>query len=62
MTTTIETAETAQRDVAQKAATELLIFERSKKGRRGYQLPELDVPEQSLDDVLPAALRRRDHR
>jgi glycine dehydrogenase subunit 2 len=58
MTTSIETPEAAQRDVAQKPATEALIFERSKKGRRGYQLPELDVPEQSLDDVLPAALRR----
>ena len=58
MTTTIETPETTQRDVAQKSGTEPLIFERSRPGRRGYQLPELDVPEQSLDDVLPASLRR----
>ena len=33
-----------------------LIFERSKRGRRGYQLPPLDVPE--VADVLPAALTR----
>jgi len=33
-----------------------LIFEHSKKGRRGYKLPALDVPEQ--DSVLPAALLR----
>ena len=56
MTTTLEPE--TQRDVAQKSATEPLIFERSKAGRRGYQLPALDVPEKSLDDVIPAALRR----
>jgi len=39
-------------------STEALIFEHSKPGRRGYQLPPLDVPEQSLDDLLPHALRR----
>ncbi|MEA2568656.1 MAG: glycine dehydrogenase subunit 2 [Acidobacteriota bacterium] len=33
-----------------------LIFERSKKGRRGYQLPALDVPEQL--DALPQSLTR----
>jgi glycine dehydrogenase subunit 2 len=57
MTTTIESTE-EQRAVAQKAATEPLIFERSKPGRRGYQLPPLDVPERALEDILPAALRR----
>jgi len=36
--------------------TEPLIFERSKAGRRGYQLPALDVPEQ--ENVLPASLTR----
>jgi glycine dehydrogenase subunit 2 len=56
MTTTEESV--TQRDVAQKSATEPLIFERSKRGRRGYQLPPLDVPEQSLDDILPSSLRR----
>ncbi|HSP13865.1 MAG TPA: aminomethyl-transferring glycine dehydrogenase subunit GcvPB [Thermoanaerobaculia bacterium] len=33
-----------------------LIFERSRRGRRGYQLPKLDVPEAA--DALPANLRR----
>ena len=33
-----------------------LIFEHSKRGRRGYRLPALDVPLQ--DDVLPPSLRR----
>ena len=35
-----------------------LIFEHSRRGRRGYQLPDLDVPEQSLDQILPKSLRR----
>lgn len=34
----------------------LLIFEHSKRGRKGYRLPALDVPEAS--DALPAALMR----
>ena len=34
----------------------LLIFEHSKRGRKGYRLPALDVPEAS--DALPAALIR----
>jgi len=33
-----------------------LIFEHSKKGRRGYRLPALDVPEQN--DALPQSLLR----
>ena len=37
---------------------EKLIFEHSKPGRRGYQLPALDVPEENLDDLLPHAQRR----
>ena len=49
---------TEQRDVAQKSSTEPLIFERTKKGRRGYQLPDLDVPEQPLDSLLAGSLRR----
>ncbi|HYO76858.1 MAG TPA: hypothetical protein VE010_10380, partial [Thermoanaerobaculia bacterium] len=56
--TSILEPEAAQKDVAQKSATEPLIFERSRRGRRGYQLPALDVPEVSLDEVIPAALRR----
>src|SRR5215212_11192990 len=37
-----------------------LIFEHSRTGRRGYRLPELDVPEQPLDALLPAAQRREE--
>ena len=48
----------AQKDVAQRSSTEPLIFERSRRGRRGYQLPALDVPEQPLESLLPASLRR----
>jgi len=36
----------------------LLIFEHSKRGRKGYRLPALDVPEAS--DALPAALMRNE--
>jgi glycine dehydrogenase subunit 2 len=43
---------------AQKSPTQPLIFEHSKPGRRGYQLPDLDVPEQPLEALLPASLRR----
>lgn len=37
-----------------------LIFERSQTGRVGYRLPKLDVEETSLDELLPAELRRTD--
>jgi len=33
------------------------LFEMSKSGRRGAELPPSDVPEVSLDDILPAAHR-----
>jgi glycine dehydrogenase subunit 2 len=39
---------------------EHLIFERSHTGRVGYRLPALDVEETSLDELLPANLRRDD--
>jgi glycine dehydrogenase subunit 2 len=39
---------------------EALVFERSQTGRRGYRLPALDVEETSVDDLLPADLRRDD--
>src|SRR5215211_2701747 len=39
---------------------EALVFERSQTGRRGYRLPALDVEETSLDELLPAELRRED--
>jgi glycine dehydrogenase subunit 2 len=35
-----------------------LIFEHSRRGRRGYQLPALDVPEKSLESLLPKGLLR----
>ncbi len=35
-----------------------LIFEHSRKGRRGYHLPALDVPEQSIEELLPRGVRR----
>jgi glycine dehydrogenase subunit 2 len=37
-----------------------LIFERSQTGRVGYRLPKLDVEETSLDELMPAELRRSD--
>ena len=39
---------------------ENLIFERSQTGRVGYRLPKLDVEEISIDEILPAELRRTD--
>ncbi len=36
----------------------LTIYERSKAGRRAFVAPVLDVPPRSLDELLPAALRR----
>ncbi len=39
---------------------EALIFERSKTGRVGYRLPKLDVQPTSIDELLPAELRRDD--
>ena len=35
-----------------------LIFEHSKRGRRGYQLPDLDVPDTPLDTLLPKNILR----
>ncbi|HEY5610503.1 MAG TPA: aminomethyl-transferring glycine dehydrogenase subunit GcvPB [Thermoanaerobaculia bacterium] len=55
MTATVENEKTA---TAQSLEREGLIFEHSKPGRRGYKLPPLDVPEATLDDLLPRALRR----
>jgi glycine dehydrogenase subunit 2 len=36
-----------------------LLFELSRKGRRGYSLPACDVPEKPLEDLLPPALQRQ---
>ncbi len=35
-----------------------LLFEISRPGRRGYSLSDCDVPEKSLDSILPLALQR----
>ncbi|MBO1914987.1 aminomethyl-transferring glycine dehydrogenase subunit GcvPB, partial [Microvirga sp. 3-52] len=37
-----------------------LIFEITKEGRIGYSLPELDVPELDLADLLPAGYHREE--
>jgi len=39
--------------------TEKLIFEKSKAGRKGYTLPEIDVPEKKLEDLIPEKLLRK---
>jgi glycine dehydrogenase subunit 2 len=56
MTTTIEN-EAMTAATTPGANREGLIFEHSKKGRRGYRLPALDVPK---SDALPASLMRED--
>jgi glycine dehydrogenase subunit 2 len=40
------------------ADDQLTIYERSRPGRRAFVAPALDVPERSLDELLPARLRR----
>lgn len=37
-----------------------LIFEVSKEGRVGYSLPELDVPETNLNDLIPSEYQREE--
>src|SRR5213593_1924285 len=44
---------------ASAADDQLTIYERSQPGRRAFMAPALDVPEHSLDDLIPARLRRR---
>ena len=55
-------AEVMNETPATKAKTtqqrEGLIFEHSKKGRRGYRLPEQDVPATSADELLPKEVLR----
>ncbi len=45
---------------AQAADDDLTIFQRSRDGRRAFTPPPLDVPEKPLDELIPAALRRRE--
>ncbi|HYM61666.1 MAG TPA: aminomethyl-transferring glycine dehydrogenase subunit GcvPB [Thermoanaerobaculia bacterium] len=59
MTTTIEQTEALAGAQTRKHGTGgELIFERSRRGRRGYRLPVLDVPEQPLESLLPGSIRR----
>ncbi len=37
-----------------------LIFERSSPGRRGYRLPDLDVPEVAMDELIPQEFLREE--
>ena len=57
---TVETAPEveSQKTTSQGLNREGLIFEHSKRGRRGYRLPPLDVPEQALEKLLPGNLLR----
>jgi glycine dehydrogenase subunit 2 len=56
--TTTDAPQVGQPDQAQGANREGLIFEHSKRGRRGYKLPALDVPETQLDAALAKSLLR----
>jgi glycine dehydrogenase subunit 2 len=40
------------------ADDQLTIYERSRPGRRSFVPPALDVPERSIDELLPSELRR----
>ena len=46
------------RSFIEAADDELTIFERSAPGRRAFVAPPLDVPRRSLDELIPAAMRR----
>lgn len=59
MTTVVESHEPPAETRPQGASRGGSIFEHSHPGRRGYQLPALDVPEQPLDSIVPESLRRR---
>jgi glycine dehydrogenase subunit 2 len=58
MTSVIEPQDTTATATPQGANREGLIFEHSRHGRRGYQLPALDVPQQNLNDLVPHSVRR----
>jgi glycine dehydrogenase subunit 2 len=51
---------TAESPTPQQREEVVTIFERSVPGRRAATLPELDVPERSLDELIPARLLRRE--
>jgi glycine dehydrogenase subunit 2 len=45
-------------DTALQREQAVTIFERGAPGRRAFQCPDVDVPDVSLDELLPAHLRR----
>jgi glycine dehydrogenase subunit 2 len=49
---------TQSTDTALQREQAVTIFERGAPGRRAFQCPDIDVPEVSLDELLPARLRR----
>ncbi|HUP44742.1 MAG TPA: aminomethyl-transferring glycine dehydrogenase subunit GcvPB [Thermoanaerobaculia bacterium] len=51
---------TSGAEVKQGSNREGLLFEHSRKGRRGYRLPVLDVPQQGLEKLIPGSLRREE--
>ncbi|HEV7919422.1 MAG TPA: aminomethyl-transferring glycine dehydrogenase subunit GcvPB [Thermoanaerobaculia bacterium] len=58
MTTTVEEPQSAPLRAGAPELREGLIFEHSKQGRRGFRLPELDVPEVPIESLLPEGSRR----
>jgi glycine dehydrogenase subunit 2 len=48
------------RPLAERSILEPTVFDLSSPGRAAYSLPACDVPEQDLEDLLPARLRRAD--
>ena len=49
---------TESTDTALQRERAVTIFERGAPGRRAFQCPDVDVPDVSLDELLPAHLRR----
>ncbi|MBV9495024.1 MAG: aminomethyl-transferring glycine dehydrogenase subunit GcvPB [Acidobacteria bacterium] len=58
MTTTTDETQKSTHRVGAPELREGVIFEHSRTGRRGFRLPELDVPEEPLESLLPANARR----
>jgi glycine dehydrogenase subunit 2 len=56
--TTMRRPPTQSSDTALQREQAVTIFERGAQGRRAFQCPEVDVPDVSLDELLPAHLRR----
>src|SRR4051812_7284337 len=56
MTTAVE--QEAAAATAGPASRTGLIFEHSRHGRRGYRLPQLDVPQQNIEELVPHSVRR----